>query len=213
RSRWYLAFISTVALSCLASVLVINSIGMENLLRKQLQSQPKLVEQLGEEKVEEMIQQANSPARRVSVYIGSILSVGALILVVAAIFTGLLSLIGAGASFRDVFSAAADSYEAYYFISLLSSAVVIFSISDKESLDVDNLLQSHAGVFLDRSTTNKALYSIASSLDIFSFGLLFLMALGLSRVSKRLTFIQSTGVVIGLWFGYVTIKAGFSLIF
>jgi hypothetical protein len=213
RSRWYLPFISTLVLSCLASALIVNSIGMENILRKQLQSKPKLIEQLGEDKVEEIIQQANSPVRRVSAYVGSIVSVGVLILAVAAILTGLLSLIGAGASFRDVFSATAYSYFAYYFISLIATAAVIFSISDKENIDVDNLLLSHAGAFLDRATTNKALYSFASSLDIFSFGLLFLIALGLSRVSKRLSFMQSTGVVLGLWLVYVTIKAGISMFF
>jgi hypothetical protein len=74
-------------------------------------------------------------------------------------------------------------------------------------------LQGHAGAFLDRATTNKALYSIASSVDIFSFGLLFLMALGLSKVSKRLSIAQSAATVGALWFVYVAAKAGLSLFF
>jgi hypothetical protein len=187
RSRWQLPFFSVLALSCLTSALIIHSIGMDNLLRKQFQSQPRLVEQLGEEKIEAIIQQANTPARRISTYIGSIISISVVVLVVAAVLTGLLSLLGAGAGFRKVFSVTAYSYFAYYLVSLALSAIVIFSIGDKDSIDVENLLQGHAGAFLDRATTNKALYSIASSVDIFSFGLLFLMALGLSRVSKRLS--------------------------
>src|SRR5262249_54550596 len=177
KSRWRLPFVSTLILSCLASTLIVNSIGMENIVRRQLQSQPRLVEQLGEEKIEEMARQAKAPARQVSAHIASILSAGVIILVVAATLTALLALTGDRAGFRNVFSVTAYSYFAYYSVLLTLSALTILVISDKENIDPDNMLVSHAGAFLDRSTTNKALFSFASSLDIFSFGLLFLMAL------------------------------------
>lgn len=213
KSRWHLPFISTLLLSCLVSALVVNSIGMENLVRKQLQSQPRLAEQLGEEKIEEIVRQSNSPARRISAYIGSILGAGIVILAVAAILTGLLAMIGAGASFRTVFSVTSYSYFAYYSVLLILSALMIFIISDKESIDPNNLLLSHVGAFLDPATTNKALFSLATSLDLLSFGLLFLMALGLSKVSGRVTFMRSAVVVVGLWAVYVAAKAGISLLF
>jgi len=213
KSRWRLPFVSTLILSCLVSALIVNSIGMENLVRKQLQAQPRLVEQLGEEKVEEIARQANSPARQVSAYVGSILGAGVIILTVAAILTALLALTGAGAGFRNVFSVTAYSYFAYYSVLLILSALTLFIISDKEGIEPDNMLLSHAGAFLDRATANKALFSIATSLDIFSFGLLFLMALGLSKVSKQVTFARSAAVVVGVWVIYVAAKAGISLLF
>jgi len=213
KSRWYLPFVSTLILSCVASALIVNSIGMENLVRRQLQSQPRLAEQLGEEKIEEIARQAKAPARQISAYIGNILSAGVIILFVAAILTALLGLTGAGAGFRNVFSVTAYSYFVYYSVSLILSALTIFVINDKKSIDPDNLLLSHAGAFLDRATTNKALFSIATSLDLFSFGLLFLMALGLSKVSRRITFARSTALVVGIWTVYVAAKAGISLLF
>jgi Yip1 domain len=213
KPRWHAPFVSTLILSCLASALVVNSIGMENLVRKQLQSRPQLVEQLGREKIEEIARQANAPARQVSAYISSILGAGVIILVVAAILSALLALTGARAGFRNVFSVTAYSYFAYYSVLLILSALTLFVISDKESIDPDNMLPSHAGAFLDRATTNRALFSIASSLDLFSFGLLFLMALGLSKVSERVTFAHSTAVVVGIWTVYVAAKAGISLLF
>src|SRR5262245_57767631 len=208
-SRWRLPFVSTAVLSCLASALVINSIGMENLVRRQLQSQPRLVEQLGEEKIEEIARQANTPARRISAYISGVLGAGVINLAVAAALSALLSLTGAGAGFRNVFSVTAYSYFAYYSVLLILSALTLLLISDKENIDPDNMLLSHAGAFLDRATTNKALFSIATSLDLFSFGLLFLMALGLSKLSGRITFARSAAVVFGVWAVYVAAKAGF----
>jgi len=213
KSRWYLPFFSALILSCLASALIVNSIGMENLVRRQLQSQPRLVEQLGEEKIEEIARQANAPARQVSAYVSSVLGVGVIILVVSVILSALLVLTGAGVGFRNVLSVTAYSYFAYYSVLLILFALTLFIIRDKESIDPDNMLLSHAGAFLDRATTNRALFSIATSLDIFSFGLLFLMALGLSKVSDRLTLARSATVVVGVWTAYVAAKAGISLLF
>src|SRR5262245_10623696 len=213
KSRWYLPFFSALILSCLASALIVNSIGMENLVRRQLQSQPRLVEQLGEEKIEEIARQANAPARQFSAYVSSVLGVGVIILVVSVILYALLVLTGAGVGFRNVLSVTAYSYFAYYSVLLILFAVTLFVSGDKESIDPDNMLLSHAGAFLDRATTNRALFSIATSLDIFSFGLLFLMALGLSKVSDRLKLARSATVVVGVWTVYVAAKAGISLLF
>ncbi|HKQ78669.1 MAG TPA: YIP1 family protein [Blastocatellia bacterium] len=213
KPRWYLPFVSTLVLSCLTLALVANSIGMENLARRQLRSQPRLVEQLGEEKIDEIARQANAPARQVAAYISSVLGSGIIILVVAGILSALLALTGAKAGFCSVFSVTAYSYFAYYSVLLAMSALTLSVISDKESIDPDNMLLSHAGAFLDRATTNKALYSIATSLDLFSFGLLFLMIFGLSKVSNRVTFARSTAVVVGAWAVYVAAKACVSSLF
>jgi Yip1 domain len=213
KSQWYLPFVSTLILSCLASALIVNSIGMENLVRRQLRAQPQLVEKLGEEKIEEIARRANSPARHASAYIGSILGAGVIILAVAAILAALMALMGAGAGFRNVFSVTAYSYFAYNSILLALSAITLCVISDKESINPENMLLSHAGAFLDRATTNKALFSIAASMDIFSFWLLFLMALGLSKVSKHITFACTAAVVVGVWALYTAVKAGVSLLF
>lgn len=213
RPRWHIPFVSTLILSCLASALIVNSIGMENLVRKQLRAQPQLVERLGEEKIEEIARQADSPARHASAYIGGVLGAGVTILIVAAIFTALLALTGAGAGFRNVLSVTAYSYFAYYAVLLGLSALTLVIIGDKESIDPNNMLQSHFATFLDRATTNKALFSIATSLDIFSFGLLFMLVLGISKVSKQVTFERSASIVIGVWAVYVAAKAGISLLF
>jgi Yip1 domain len=213
KPRWHIPFVSTLILSCLASALIVNSVGMENLVRRQLRAQPQLVTRLGEEKIEEIARQADSPARQASAYIGGVLGAGVTILIVAAVFTALLAMTGAGAGFRNVFSVTAYSYFAYYAVLLALSAMTLFIIGDKESIDPNNMLQSHIATFLDRATTNKALFSIATSLDIFSFGLLFMLVLGLSKVSKQVTFARSASVVLGVWAVYVAAKAGIALLF
>lgn len=209
--QWFLPFISALIASCLTSALIINAIGMDNIIRRQLQAQPQLIERLGEEKVEEIAQQANTPARQVITYTGNILMTGVIILAVSGLFTGALVLAGTEARFRNVFLVTAYSFFAYYFVLLLVSGLVLFVTRDRETLDPGNLLLSHAGAFLDPETTNRALFSFATSLDIFTFWLLFLIALGLSKVSKQVTFAHSAAVVVGSWVVYVAFKAGVSL--
>ena len=213
KPRWYFPFASSLLLSCLASALIINSIGMETLVRRQLQSQPQLVERLGEEKIDEIVEQSNSPARQISAYIGSILSSGLVILGVALILTVLLALTGTRTGFKSVFSVTAYSYFAYYSLLFFLSAITLLAINEKENIDPGNLLLSHAGAFFDRATTNRALFSIARSLDLFSLGLVSFLALGLSKISARVTFTRSLAIVGGVWGVYVAIKAGFSSLF
>ena len=134
-SRWLLPFTSALIASCLTSALIINAIGMDNIIRKQLQAQPQLAERLGEAKVEEIARQANSPTRQAITYAGNVFATGVIILAVSAIFTGALGLAGTGASFRNVFLVTAYSFFAYYFILLILSALVLVITSDRESLD------------------------------------------------------------------------------
>ena len=75
--------------------------------------------------------------------------------------------------------------------------------SDRSGVDIRNVLMFNAAAALDPATTNKALYSIASSLDLFSFGLLGLLALAFSRLSPGLGFAKALTLVGLLWVIYV----------
>ena len=65
---------------------------------------------------------------------------------------------------------------------------------------------------MNKNETSKGLYSLMTSMDILSFVEIFLLSLGFSKVTKA-KFGFGFGCVFALWFVYVLIKMGLSLIF
>jgi hypothetical protein len=94
----------------------------------------------------------------------------------------------------------------------LLSAIVIMMAANKADLDPQHLLAFNAGAFLDKATTAKPLYSLASAFDLFMFAQIALAAFGLSRVAL----ISFTKAVVGLglvWLIFTLIAMGLSLVF
>jgi hypothetical protein len=74
------------------------------------------------------------------------------------------------------------------------------------------VLQANVAALLDRASVAKPLYSLADSLDLFSFWTLFLLATGFAAASKRPLATAALGVVTP-WALYVLIKVGLAFLF
>lgn len=86
-------------------------------------------------------------------------------------------------------------------------SIPVLLVKAPETIDFENMLPMSNLSFLFSPTEQHRLYSIASSLDLFSFWVIALLTLGLARLSGR-----SKGVVLTLvtipWIGYVAIFKG-----
>jgi hypothetical protein len=70
------------------------------------------------------------------------------------------------------------------------------------------------GAFMDPKTSSKFLYSVATSLDLFSFWIMILIATGLKAASgKKLSFGGAFFAVALPWAVYVLGKSAFAGIF
>jgi hypothetical protein len=103
--------------------------------------------------------------------------------------------------------------------SLLAVAVVttpltllVMGLKDDWNLDPRTVLQANVSLFLDRATTSKALYSLAESLDLFSFWILGLLAAGYGVANRKTTGWAVPGVV-AVWAAYVLGKVGLAAVF
>jgi len=74
------------------------------------------------------------------------------------------------------------------------------------------LIATNIGAFLNKDTTNKALYSIAGSMDLITLLHIAFLGWGLSKAS-RLSFTTCTVLVTALWGVLVLAKAGLALLF
>lgn len=140
-------------------------------------------------------------------------------LIVAGAFALGMMLLGAQTTFKKILSVVAWSFSSVGLISLIVT-VASLMLRDSESLaelnpqNLDSLTATNLGALLP-DDTGKFIKSIANSLDIFSFWLIALMAVGLAAVGgKRSIKVSSTaGLVIGFWIFYIIVKAALTAAF
>ena len=140
-------------------------------------------------------------------------------LIVAGAFALGMLLLGAQTTFKKILSVVAWSFSSVGLISLIVT-VASLMLRDSESLadlnpqNLDSLTATNLGALLP-DDTGKFIKSIANSLDIFSFWLIALMAVGLAAVGgKRSIKVSSTaGLVIGFWIFYIIVKAALTAAF
>ncbi len=105
---------------------------------------------------------------------------------VAVIALGLMGTINFGfggkAKYRQIF---AVSYYAWLPMSLkaLLGTIVIYAGMAPESFNIKNFAPTNLGAFLDPVETNKALYTLATSLDAVTIWTLVLMGIGVAMVA------------------------------
>jgi len=208
RGMWLPAFSGIMMLALLASYFVVHGMGMENIIRQQMASNPRAMEQMGPDGIAKA---ANSPVATALAYGAPLVFTPIVLLAVAGLFAAGLSLTGSKLKFAQVLGATCYGWWPYSVLTTLMSGLIVSVASNKEDLNIRNLIATNAGAFLDSATTNKAVYAFASSIDLLSFGLIGFLAYGLARVSGR-TFGSCLGIVGGLWLIYVLGKTGLAAV-
>ena len=96
-------------------------------------------------------------------------------------------------------------------VSLVSTPlmVAIFALKGDWNLDPNSVLQANLSLLLDKATAAKWLYSLLSSIDLFSFWIMALLAAGYGVASRRSMGGAFAGVA-APWIFYVVIKVGFA---
>jgi hypothetical protein len=129
--------------------------------------------------------------------------------IVALVLWGTINFgFGGKSKYGEIF---AVSYYAWLPMSLkaLLGTIVIYAGMAPESFNIKNFAPTNLGAFLDPVDTNKALYSLATSLDIVTIWTLVLMGMGIAIVAgvKR-----SSGyiAVFGWWALIVIIGVGWN---
>jgi hypothetical protein len=201
-------------LSLILNFAITNVIGMETIMRNELEARPQIAERLGQERVDQMAREAGeSSARKWIGYIAAFLMVPIGLCVVSGILLGCLLITGGTINFRSVLTAAAWGAYASLTIQVIATAAFLSMVRDFEGVEVSNLIALNLSIFFDRSSTHPSLYSVASSIDLLSFYNMFLMSLGISKLATGISFAKAFGVVLALWALYVMAKAGFASLF
>jgi hypothetical protein len=132
--------------------------------------------------------------------------------VIAAVLLGVFNgLGGARFGFKTSLGIVAHAWMPGLILGLLG-ALVLF-LKDPSTIDLQNLVASNAGAFAS-SNSPKWLVTMLTSLDVFSFWYMILMAIGYSAAApKKLSFAKAFFTIFGLWFVYVLVRVGLTAAF
>ncbi len=214
RSRsWWLPFVILAIFSYLFFAAVNNRIGMEQVVRNQMQMNAKTQAQLANASPEQL---AKSVGISVAITKGAFLAGPVLGLVSAAIIGAVLLgsinfAFGGRAKFSSIFAVLYYSWLPSAIQVLLGIAVLWFQ--PPEQFNIKNFAPTNpAALFLDPASSSPALYALCNSFDIIGIWSMVLISIGLATVAgvKR-----STGytVVFGWWVIVVIFKVGFAAAF
>ena len=212
-NSWWMPFLILAIAGYILFAAVSTKIGMQQVVDNQMHMDPKAEARL-----------ANAPpdqkamTEKISLYVTEGIFIANP--VVLLIGVGILSLglwatinfgFGGKAPYFNVFSVWLYASLPSVIKTLLGTAVIL-SGQDPESFNIKNFAPTNAGAFLNPLETNKALYALASSLDVITIWTLVLLSIGVATVAgvKR-----SSGyiAVFGWWAVLVLIGVGWAAAF
>jgi hypothetical protein len=208
KGAWVLPMVALVLLSIVGMYAVIHMIGPDTYFRLQIEASPRAA-QMTPEQIE---QAAGSGFVSGLTYTMGVAAPPLLLLIVAGVLFGLTQMMDGATTYGKVLAVCGYSNFVYFLVMTLMSVLIVAVSADRSTLDVQALVKMNPTIFMDKATTSKALYSLAGSLDLLSVWLMFLLALGLTKVS-RLKMSKAWTVVLIPWVLYVLVKAGLAAIF
>lgn len=133
-------------------------------------------------------------------------------LVIAAIFLGVENFIlGQSTKYKSMLAVVSHASLPLVLLSLLS-IVVLYLRADAASLNFQYLIGSSLAYYVDPQSFSKAMMGLMSHLDVFSFWTMGLLALGMTKLGKKLSYSSALISVIVLWLVFVLGGYGLALI-
>jgi hypothetical protein len=213
RTSWWMPFVIMALVGYILFAAIAFKIGIQQVVDNQIRLNPKAEEQLA---------QASPAQRELSSKISLYVTEGAFIANPAIVLGGvaLLSL-GLWGTINFVFGGKAkygSVFAVWMYASLpsiikvLLGTIVIYAGSAAESFNIKNFAPTNpAALFLNPMDTNKAIYALATSLDVISIWSMVLLSIGIATVAgvKR-----TSGyiAVFGWWAIFVLVSVGIAAI-
>lgn len=207
---WWLPLIIGALFTYMLFGAVVQKIGIQQAVDNQIRMSPKAQERLAQATPE---QREFGNKLTIGITEGAFLAGPVLGMAGVALFSlGLMATINFGfggkAKFGSVF---AVFYYAWLpaTIKALLGTIVIYSGMAPESFNIKNFAPTNLGAFLDPVDTNKALYTLATSLDAVTIWTLVLLSMGTAIVAGTK---RSSGyiAVFGWWGIFVLISVGWA---
>lgn len=205
RPTWIVPVVLIMIAALAVSMTMAQRIGWERIVRHGMEASSR---------AQQMTPEQREQGVAMGVKIASIMGYVGIIFVpvVDVIIAGVLLLsawiFSAGVRFKQVFSVVCYASLTGLISSILTIAVLF--LKNPDEVNVQNALAFNPAAFMDPDKS-KGLYSLATSLDLFSFWTILLMAVGLKAAAgKKLSFGGAVFVVVLPWAVYVLGKSAWA---
>jgi len=181
---WWLPLIVMALVSYIFFAAIYTRIGMQQVMDNQIRMDPSTAARM-----EKVPAEQREMSMKVSLYVteGAFIASPVTVIMVAAVVSlvlwGTINFgFGGKATFGSVMTV-------WFYASLpsviksLLGTIVVFAGMAPESFNIKNFAPTNLGAFLDPVETNKALYTLASSLDIVTIWTLVLLGMGIAIVA------------------------------
>ena len=193
-----LALLVMVVLAFAGHFVITPRIDFEATLRTEIADNPQVAERLPEDRIAET---AATQANAAKIWGYTIpVTVPVMMLVIAGVYFLGLKVVGSTAEFRPVFSGVLHATLPSSAVAGLLLSVVASRRGSFAAQELESMLKSNVGAFLDPETP-EFFMTLARSIDVFNVWLWILLALALAAVGKvsRGTAAGLVAVVWGLW--------------
>ena len=208
---WAVALIANLILMTIFLTAVQQAIGLSNIARQQMETSS-FAKNMSPEQKEQAIAAAETPTRKMIGIVATPVVIAVLMAIFALLYMAIAGMSGGPIKFSQAMGTAAYSSWPFNIVTAILSSIVVFVSSERGELDPQHLLAFNAGAFLDKATTSKPLFALASSFDILLLAQMAFAAWGLSIVAK-ISFGKAVAGLIVIWLGVTALRMGFSMIF
>lgn len=207
-------WIAPVVLICLVSIVIIaifgQRVGWRSFMEKQFANN-KRVEQMPPDQRQQALDQAVKTAP-IFGYVFAVVGTPVAALAVAGILLALFNVLAsAGLEFKTSLGIVAHSWMPAVVGGLIG--ILILFLKSPETIDIEHLVASNLGVAVSDESP-KWLMTLATSIDLFTFWTIALMAIGFSAANpKKIKVGSAAAYIVLVWAVYILIKVGWAAIF
>lgn|SRR5487761_44826 len=202
--------IAMILMSFAGAETLIHRVGMEQIVRHSIEMSGR-ASTMSPEAMQNAVSHGAKLAKIITP-IASLIGVPIVLLILAALGLLILRVVfDSSTSLKTAFSVTAHADLPMFLAGIVTLIVIFFG--DPANMNPQNLAPTNIGFFLSRQSVGSALYSLATSVDFFSFWVLGLLGIGFSASTGRKVSAKSMFLVFFvLWLIYILLRAGLSLL-
>jgi hypothetical protein len=145
-------------------------------------------------------------------YVFSVIGTALAALIVGGVIVLISKMAGASLKFKQTFAIGAWAMLPRFIAGIL--AIVVMFIKNPEDFNLQNPLAFNLGAFMEPPpNSGKFIYSLATSIDLFTIWSILLVAVGISVAARKVPFSKAVVLVVGFWLIWVLAASGLAGMF
>jgi hypothetical protein len=210
RPSWVLPVVLMTLLGLVVGFVMNQRVNWRDVASKRIEESPRASQLTADQKEQQLSMSAKiSPA---IAYAIGLLAPILIAVIVGGVMLGAFNLLGgANANFKVSMGIVSHAY----FVSIVSSLlfILILYLKPPGTVDLENPVAANLGAFLPDGTA-KWLTTLGTAIDLFSFWIMVLIAMGFAAFNpKKIKMGSAIGMVLSVWAVYEAVRVGIAFIF